>query len=273
MVDRLLLILLNKYVPKDPLEIEHLLRRAKANRVEYFTLLKLSNLAKGNNSMSKIVKERFEQLGMKKAEYALHANKLLSSLVRQGIDFMVIKEANYPHVSVDLDLLFKTYHEFDRSLPHLKRSKIHVDPHVPGIREFKGAYAKIPVDDLWSRSVFRELYGVKVRVPCPEDQVLIHLTHCIKHREIQLGDLIAILNVRFDEKKLRPLINRYRLPAMYSFVYYLLRYLGIRKFNFNLMTPYGLLLRLQAKRAANSCFPLKIPFICVATTACHLPSL
>lgn len=262
MADALLLTLLGHYVPKSRAEVGELLARAKVNRVEYMLLRALVD--KGLNHG---LAELLSKLERKKVESREEVARLLTRFVEHGVDFMVIKEAPYPHLSVDLDVIFKTPDDFEKALPLIKGARVHVDPHVPGLREFKGAYAKVPVAELWLRSTRKKICGVAVRVPGVEDDVVLRLIHCIKHREVQLGDLLSILSARPDEGLLRQLVIEHGLSAMYSYLRYLLKYLGLEKFKFAAATPFDLVLRMQARRGASSAFPLKVPTLAVGYTA------
>lgn len=260
MADPLLLVSMGKYVPRNRDEGLELLKRAKANRVQY---LVLKNIVKNYEDLRPLL----NQLDDKRTEYCKEAGKVLRCFMKQDVDFMVIKDAAYPHLSVDLDILFRTNRDFEKASRCVKGLKIHIDPHVPHVREFKGAYAKIPAAELWRRSTFRELYGVKVRVPSNEDDVAMRLIHCIKHREIQLGDLLSILNAEFKESLLKRLVIECRASAVYSYMYYLFKYLGLERFRSNIITPFNPILQLQAKRQVHSAFPLKVPFLAVVLTA------
>jgi len=236
-------------------EVLSMLKRAESNRVLYLLLEKLSE----QFHEKKIIKELAE-LKMKKKKYEEGANKLLQELMESDISFLVIKNARYPHLSFDIDLLFRSLMDFEKSIPALVRSSIRPDPHVSGLREYKGATIVLPVEEVWERRKIKKLFDVEVYVPSEEDETIIFLLHMIKHREVFLGDLISLTQLKAEKHMLQNLLVRYKLRIMFSFVAKMLKNLGLPSQGYELQfAPLDLLTDLLAEKKSKEYFPVSLP--------------
>ena len=231
------------------------LERAESNRVPYLFLKKLSE-----QSEDKFILNKFNELKQEKREYEEGAKRLLQSLMECDLSFLVMKTAGFSHISFDVDLYFKSEEDFQRAIPILIKSSVRPDPHVPNLRVYKGATIIIPIEDLWERSVERNLFSVNVSVPSQKDEAMLFLIHMIKHREIYLGDLLSFANLKNDDTMFRKLMSQYKLLVMYSYVSRLLTKLRLSDEHIKVgFPPIDLLLGILAEKQSEEFFPLNLP--------------
>lgn len=242
------------------------LERAESNRVLYLFLEKMSKQTK-----DKIILKKYAEMKNEKREYEKGARDLLQKLMEAKVKFLVIKTARYSHVSFDIDLLFKTPADFEKSISMLTKSTIRPDPHASGLREYKGATIVLPAEEPWKRKEKKKLHGVEVYVPSEEDSAIIFLLHMIKHREIFIGDLISLTNLKVNESVFQELIAHYRLRIIAHFVTKLLNNLGIFNKHYEAKFPIlDSLVNLLAEKKSKERFPLKLPKLILYLTSLKL---
>jgi len=271
-MDTLAAVILHGSKVTDKELLRNLVNRAEENRVPELYLRMVSRFCEDPFISSQL--KIWEQ---KKRNYDLGFQKILQRLISSGIQFMLVKHAQYPRASYDIDILFKNTEEYGRAMPILREAVrlglIRPDPHVGGLRDMRGCTIVIPTSDLWSRRQRKSFFGVEVNVPSIEDQIILFHLHMLKHREIFLGDVITTLhlyNVEHDSIMLCRLVNRYSLMPIFHFVSNLFCYTNLKepevKMNMPILSQF---IKFLAYRKSRELFPIRIPKTILGLSVLH----
>lgn len=271
-MDKLATIILHGSKMTDKELLKSLVNRAEENRVPELYLRTVSEFCDDPFISSQL--KIWEQ---KKRDYDLGFQKLLQRLISSGIQFMLVKHAQYPRASYDADILFRNTGEYEKAMPILRETVrlglIRPDPHVGGFRDMRGCTIVIPTKDLWSRRQKKSFFGIEVNVPSIEDQIILFHLHMLKHREIFLGDLISILrlyDMEHDSVMLCRLVNGYSLMPIFHFVSNLFYYMKLKEPEIKMKMPIlSQFIKFLTHKKSQELFPVKIPKTILGLSVLH----
>lgn len=271
-MDKLAAIILHGSKTTDNELLKNLANRAEENRVPELYLRTVSKFCEDSfvSSQLKIWEE-------KKKNYDLGFQKIMHRLIDNGIQFMLVKHAQYPRASYDADILFRNIEEYDKAMPILRETVrlglIRPDPHVGGLRDMRGCTIVIPTKDLWARKQKKSFFGMEIYVPSIEDQIILFHLHMLKHREIFLGDVISTLHLYNTEHNpilLCHLVNMYSLVSIFDFASKLFYYMKLMdpevKMNMPVLSQF---IKFLAHKKSQELFPIRIPKVILGLSVLH----
>jgi hypothetical protein len=271
-MDQLAAIILHGHKVTNKELLGNLLSRAEENRVPELYLKTVSKFCNDPFIISKL-----EIWETKKRAYDLGFQKIMQRLIDNGIQFMLVKHAQYLRASYDADILFKNIEEYERAMPILRETVrlglIRPDPHVGGLRDMRGCRIVIPTRDLWSRRQKKRFFDMEINVPSVEDQIILFHLHMLKHREIFLGDVVSILhlyNTEHNSLLLSHLVNKYSLISIFHFASNLFHYLSLKETEAQMRMPVlSQFIEYLARKKSQELFPILLPKVILALSVLH----
>lgn len=271
-MDKLAAIILHGSKVADKELLKSLVNRAEENRVPELYLRIVSKFCDDSFITSQL--KIWEQ---KKRNYDLGFQKIMKKLITSGIQFILVKHAQYPRASYDADILFKDTEEYEKAMPILRETVrlglIRPDPHVGGFRDMRGCTIVIPTRDLWSRRQKKNFFDMEINVPSIEDQIILFHLHMLKHREIFLGDVLSTLNLYntgHNSTQLCRLVNGYSLMPIFHFASTLFSYMKLRepevKMNMPMLSEF---IKFLARGKSHKLFPIRIPKTILGLSVLH----
>jgi len=271
-MDKLAAIILHGSKVADKKLLKDMISRAEENRVPELYLRTISKFCDDS-----FISSQLKGWQQKKTNYDLGFQKLLQKLISSGIQFMLVKHAQYPRASYDADILFKNTEEYEKAMPILRETVrlglIRPDPHVGEFRDMRGCTIVIPTKDLWSRRQKKNFFDIEVNVPSVEDQIILFHLHMLKHREIFLGDVVSTLhlyNTEHNPTLLCRLVNRYSLMSIFHFVSNLFYYMKLRepevKMNMPMLSQF---VKFLAHKKSQELFPIRVPKTILGLSVLH----
>jgi hypothetical protein len=252
--------------------LKNLVNRAEENRVPLLYLRTVSKFC--DDPFISLQLKIWEQ---KKRNYDLGFQKIMQRFIGSGIQFMLVKHAQYPRASYDADILFKNTEEYEKAMPILRETVrlglIRPDPHVGGFRDMRGCTIVIPTKDLWSRRQKKSFFGIEINVPSIEDQIILFHLHMLKHREIFLGDAISTLrlyNTKHDSILLCHLVNKYSLMPIFHFVSNLFNHMKLKEPEIKMHMPVlSQFIKFLAHKKSHDFFPIRLPKTILGLSVLH----
>jgi hypothetical protein len=271
-MDKLAAIILHGSKSADKKLLKDLLIRAEINRIP---LLYLKTVSKFQSDT--FISSQLKIWEQKKRNYDMGFQKILQMLNNSDIQFMLVKHAQYPRASYDVDILFRNIEEYEKAMPILRETVrlglIRPDPHVGGLRDMRGCTIVIPTKDLWTRRSKKNYFGIEVNIPSIEDQIILFHLHMLKHREIFLGDVISTLHLYNTEHNailLYRLVDKYSLMPTFHFVSCLFHYLRLREPEITLKMPLlSQFINFLAYEKSQELFPIRVPKFILGLSVLH----